>query len=79
MNDDLSDLGQRIVDILGPGASRELLDAITKSEEDRAAPIGRLWVREDTIWLAELLTDLETDEAVRLQVAEGIKRVLPHT
>lgn len=27
---------------LGPGAARELLDAITHSEEDRAALIGRL-------------------------------------
>ena len=57
----LSDLSQRIVDILGEGASRELLDVITRTEEGRAALIGRLWVREDTTWLAELLTDLETD------------------
>jgi hypothetical protein len=44
-----------------------LLGAVTRSEEDRAALIGRLYMRDDAAWLALLLTDLETDEALRLR------------
>jgi hypothetical protein len=75
--DDLSALGSRIVDILGEGASRELLGAISRPQEDRAALIGRLFVRNDATWLADLLTDLETDEMLRLRIAEGLRRALP--
>jgi hypothetical protein len=75
--DDLTELGQRIVGILGEGASRDLLDAITRSEEDRAELIGRLYVRDDATWLALLLTDIETDEPLRLQMAEALRLVLP--
>jgi hypothetical protein len=42
-------LGRQIVDALGPGASRELLDVITCPEAERAALIGRLHVREDAV------------------------------
>ncbi|MDP9329999.1 MAG: hypothetical protein M3P11_05075 [Actinomycetota bacterium] len=50
---------------------RELLDALTRSEADRAALIGRLYQRDDARWLAELLTDLEADELARLQLVKG--------
>ena len=42
--DGLTDLGERIVGILGEGASRDLLDAITRPERmsKRAVLIGRL-------------------------------------
>jgi hypothetical protein len=74
--DALANLGERIVGILGEGASRDLLDAITRSEEDRAALIGRMYVRDDATWLALLLTDIETDEMLRLQMAEALRLVL---
>jgi hypothetical protein len=71
-----SDLGQRIVAAIGEAAARELLDVVTRSGADRASLIGRLHDRADTIWLAELLTDLEIDEMARLQLAEALRRVL---
>jgi hypothetical protein len=55
------DLGTRIVAALGEPAARELLDVLTRSEPERAALIGRLHVREDAAWLAELLMDIESD------------------
>jgi len=51
------------VAVLGEPAARELLDAITRSDADRAALIGRLYTRSDTEWLAELLMDLEGKRA----------------
>jgi hypothetical protein len=72
----LTELGTRIVTILGEGASRDLLSAITRPEDERAALIGRLYVREDTTWLAEMLTDIETDERLRFQVSEALRLVL---
>jgi hypothetical protein len=57
-------------------ASWDLLDAITRSEEDRAALIGRLYVRDDATWLALLLTDIGTDEMLRLQIVEAQSLVL---
>lgn len=47
---------------LGEPAARELLDAITRSDSDRAVLIGRLFARADGEWLAELLMDLEGNE-----------------
>jgi hypothetical protein len=72
------ELGSRIVGVLGEGGARELLDALTRPEADRAALIGRLSIRDDAAWLAELLTDLEVDEVARFQVVEGLRLVLPH-
>jgi hypothetical protein len=61
MSDENAAIGRRVVEILGPGAARELLEAITRSEEDCVALIGRLSQREDATWLAELLIEIETD------------------
>jgi hypothetical protein len=47
MNDENAALGRRIVEILGLGAARELLDVLTRREEDRAALIVRLSQRDD--------------------------------
>jgi hypothetical protein len=58
----------------GPGAA-ELLDVLTRSDADRAAPIGRLHQRQDVEWLAELLIDLEEDEPARLRLIEALKSV----
>ncbi len=65
-----------MVAIRGPGASGNC-EVLTRPESDRATLIGQLYVLAGTIWLAELLTDLEIDETVRLQVAESIRLVLP--
>jgi hypothetical protein len=49
-------LGTRIIAALGVPAARELLDVLARSDVDRAALIGRLHLREDAAWLAEVLT-----------------------
>ncbi len=72
----LHDIGDRVVSALGTEAARELLDVLTRPEEERAALIGRLSLRDDASWLAELLIDLEVDELARLQLAEAIRRRL---
>ncbi|MGH2635754.1 MAG: hypothetical protein ACRDHU_06390 [Actinomycetota bacterium] len=61
---------------MGEPAARELLDALALPEPDRAALIGRLYQRDRGRWVADLLADLELDEPIRLQVAEGLRRVL---
>ena len=43
----LDDVGSRVVAVLGEARARELLDALTRPEADRAALIGRLAQRED--------------------------------
>jgi hypothetical protein len=48
-------LGERVVATLGPGAASELLEVLERSDADRAALIGRLQLRADAEWLAELL------------------------
>jgi hypothetical protein len=50
-----------VVVALGEPAARELLEVLERSDADRAALIGRLHVRDDAAWLAELLMDLEDD------------------
>jgi hypothetical protein len=46
---------------LGEPAARELLDVLTRPDADRAALIGRLHLREDAAWLAEVLVEIEAD------------------
>ena len=69
-------IGEQIIAAVGRGGATELLDAITRSEADRAALIGRLSSRDDAQWLAEVLIDLETDEPARLQMAEALRLAL---
>jgi hypothetical protein len=69
--------GKRIIDALGEGGARELLDVLTRSDADRAALIGRLHGRDDARWLAEMLTDIEVDELARLQLVEALRDMLP--
>lgn len=61
---------------IGASGARELLDALTRLEADRAELIGRLWVRADGEWLAELLVDLEEDEPARLHLVEVLRRAI---
>lgn len=72
----VNDLGAQLLEALGPGEARDLLDALTRSEAERAKLIGRLNVRDDAAWLAELLIDIEVDEPVRLQVVDALRSVL---
>jgi hypothetical protein len=55
-----SPLGENVVAAIGRPASVELLDVLTRPEEKRAAVIGRLALRDDDAWLAELLTEIES-------------------
>jgi hypothetical protein len=56
----------------------ELLDVLERPDAERAALIGRLHVREDAAWLAELLMDLEDDvgEIARLRLVDELRRML---
>jgi hypothetical protein len=57
--------------------ARELLEALTRLEAARAALIGRLSLRADAEWLAELLVDLEEDEiapSYRRQTVKSVPR-----
>jgi hypothetical protein len=67
----------RIITALGDTAARELLGFVTRSDADRAALIGRLPLREDASWLAELLIDIESDpdDITRMELVEGLRRV----
>jgi hypothetical protein len=49
---------------------------LTRSEADRAALIGRLSLRADAEWLAELLIDLEEDEPARLHLVEALNQTV---
>jgi hypothetical protein len=55
--------------------AHELLDVLTRSEADRAALIGRLSLRADAEWLAELLIDMEEDEPAQLHSVEALRGV----
>jgi hypothetical protein len=47
-------------------------------DADRAAVIARLHMRDDAVWLADLLMDLEDDvgEIARLRLVDGLRRTL---
>jgi hypothetical protein len=68
-------IGARTVAAVGDAGARELLNALTRPEPERAALVGRLSARQDTVRLGELLTDLEVDEVARLPVREALRRV----
>jgi hypothetical protein len=69
-------LAPRVVAAVGEEGARELLDVLTRPDRDRAALIGRLHVREDGTWLAELLIDLETDDVARLNLIAALRASL---
>jgi hypothetical protein len=76
---EFDDLGSRIVAALGEPASRELLGVLaSRDDAGRAALIGRLYQRDGTTWLAELLMDIESDpdDITRLQIVEALLRTL---
>lgn len=71
-------LGARVVYSLGEPAAQELLEALERSEEERAALIGRLYARDEARWLAELLIEIEEDpdDLVRLNLIAALRRGL---
>lgn len=71
------DVGRRVLAALDEPAARELLEVLVRSDEARAALIGRLHTRDDAQWLAELLIDLETEEGeiARLRLVDALRRV----
>lgn len=73
-----TDIGNRVVAVLGEPAARELLEVLERSDADRAALIGRLYAREDAAWLSEVLMDLEGEEGeiARLQIVDELRRVI---
>ena len=72
---DVNDIGRRVAAALGEAAARELLDVLERSDADRAALIGRLHVRDDAAWLAEMLMDLEDEvgEMARLRLVGALR------
>jgi len=76
--DALDELGRRIVGVLGIPGARELLDVLTRSPENKASLIGRLYSRADATWLAEVLTEIESDpdDLARIQLTEALRRVV---
>jgi hypothetical protein len=72
----VADITQQVIDALGEPAARELLDVLTRSEEDRAAVIGRLFQRDDMQIVAQALTDLEEDEFTRMQLIVALRERL---
>jgi hypothetical protein len=58
---------------VGEAGACELLDVLTRPEADRAALIGRLSLRADGEWLAEVLIDLEEDEPARLHLVAALR------
>jgi hypothetical protein len=71
-------LAERDVAALGEPAARELLEVLERSDADRAALIGRLHVRDDARWLAELLLELEDEvgEIARLRLVDALRRAV---
>jgi hypothetical protein len=55
--------------------SEELLEVLHWSDADRAALIGRLHLRREARWLAEILIDLEDDvgEIARLRLVSDLR------
>jgi hypothetical protein len=51
---------------------------LTRSDSDRAALIGRLSRRDDMVWLADLLIEVESDPdgITRMEIADALRRTL---
>jgi hypothetical protein len=64
-----------VIATVGLAGASELLDVLTRPDADRAALIRRLYQRDDTEWLAELLIDLEEDEPARLQMVAVLREI----
>jgi hypothetical protein len=65
---------QRFAEAIGPDGRTRLLRILEASDEDRAAAIGRLHLRDDGALLEELLIELEEKEWARQAVIEELRR-----
>jgi hypothetical protein len=72
---DADNVAERVISAVGEAGARELWDVLTRPDADRAALIGRLSLRADGEWLAEVLIDLDVDEPARLHMIEALRRV----
>ena len=79
-SESLLDSGQRIVQLLGLPAAQAFLDVLTRSDEDRADVVRRLFAREDARWLAEVLMDIEEepDDLTRMRLIAELQEALNH-
>lgn len=70
-----TNIGPRIVAAIGEAGARELLDVLTRPDDERAAMIGRLHQRDNARWLAELLIEIESDpdDITRLQLIDALR------
>ena len=70
-----ANIGPRIVAAIGEAGARELLDVLTRPDDERAAMIGRLHQRDNARWLAELLIEIESDpdDITRLQLIDALR------
>jgi hypothetical protein len=68
--------GVRVVQALGIRGAEELLSILSLGERDRAALIGKLSLREDATWIAEVLIELEVDEMARLRLTAALREAL---
>jgi len=72
----VDDLGPRLLELLGERGCVELLAVLERPEPERAALIGRLYARGES--LAEVLADVESDpdDIVRLRLIGALREVL---
>jgi hypothetical protein len=72
------DDARQLADALGERGSRELLAILERPIEDRVALIGRLYPQGGPPKeLAEMLIDLEADDAGRREVIEVLRAAIP--
>jgi hypothetical protein len=76
--DEQDSYAQRLLEVLGTNACRELLDALKRSDGERASLIGRLCKREGASWLADLLIEIESDpdDITRIRLVDALQRGL---
>lgn len=69
-----------MVQLLGVPAAQAFLDALTRSDEDRADLVRRLYAREDARWLAEVLIEIEEDpdDLTRIRLIADLREALNH-
>jgi hypothetical protein len=70
------EISRRIIAALSEPGARVLLDMLTRPDVERAELIGRVAQHADGEWLAELLTDFETDEVARFHLVGALQKEL---
>ncbi len=65
---------RRFAEAIGPAGRARLLAVLEGSDEERAAAIGRLHLRDDGALLEELLIELEEKEWARQAAIDELRR-----